>query len=447
MLLSATQALSNSEVEFLKERILGNHIQNIFFVISHKDNIDTESEQKVYNFVAKNLKEILPENISLDNHIFLLSSLQTLAYRMNQQGLELNTKALRNNQVDSLDHTGFPEFEQALAHFLTEEKGRAKLTKYLTHCRIHIDDLNKKLALQTELILHSADDLKAKVAHMEPEFNRAKHAVSRIIQNMRLNLKSNTADIENKSLLIEDNIHQAINTTIDNYDDSLYSTDKIKTLVNKAVSNEQRNFLNELQTFTQKIITEEMSSTSKSLQKIWDDISLEYQKNFNLPAIISPSEELNLTRFVLNMENYEEKKYKYFAYASFVSLGLALTGFGLLPVAIGVASYFGGFFDSESTKQAKKKAKIKNLLNNHYRGIGDEMAKKLKKSYLSQIQDACSSIEQTANARIDDMERQLQTVIKQKEAKEQDIEQERKILNNKRDVLQNISNELNTLKI
>lgn len=181
MLLSATQALSNSEVEFLKERILGNHIQNIFFVVTHKDELDEISEQKVLNFVTKNIRDILPENITMDNRIFLVSSIQTLAYRMVKNGLELPTKTLRNNYVESLEHTGFNEFEDALAYFLIEEKGRAKINKYVSQSESIIADLNKKIYLQKELIMHSADDLKDKVAKMEPEFNGAKYMVRNIM--------------------------------------------------------------------------------------------------------------------------------------------------------------------------------------------------------------------------------------------------------------------------
>ena len=54
LLLSATQPLSKSESQFLRERILGNQINDIFFVVSHKDDLNDESEGgRVLNFVRE----------------------------------------------------------------------------------------------------------------------------------------------------------------------------------------------------------------------------------------------------------------------------------------------------------------------------------------------------------------------------------------------------------
>lgn len=247
MLLCATQALSNSEVEFLKERILGNHIQNIFFVVTHKDELDEKSEQKVLNFVTKNIRNILPENINIDNRIFLVSSIQALAYRMVKNRLELSTKTLRNNYVESLEHTGFNEFEDALAYFLTEEKGRAKINKYVSQSKSIIADLNKKIYLQKELIMHSVDDLKNKVAKMEPEFNSAKYNVKQITQGMRLKLGNDISEIEDRLVDFESNICRAVDEAIDSYTDDLKNLTKLKTSIKKVIEEEQKKFIDEIQ--------------------------------------------------------------------------------------------------------------------------------------------------------------------------------------------------------
>ena len=79
MMLSATQPLSKSESKFLHERIIGNRINDIFFVISQKDELDDESEcQRVIDFVSENLVKILPPSINLKNRIFLVSGFGAL---------------------------------------------------------------------------------------------------------------------------------------------------------------------------------------------------------------------------------------------------------------------------------------------------------------------------------------------------------------------------------
>ena len=58
MLLSANQILSQSEVNFLKERILDNDIKKVFFVINFKDRLTTsEDEEKVKLYAQEHLKE------------------------------------------------------------------------------------------------------------------------------------------------------------------------------------------------------------------------------------------------------------------------------------------------------------------------------------------------------------------------------------------------------
>lgn len=446
MLLSATQALSNSEVEFLKERILGNHIQNIFFVVTHKDELDEISEQKVLNFVTKNIRDILPENITMDNRIFLVSSIQTLAYRMVKNGLELPTKTLRNNYVESLEHTGFNEFEDALAYFLTEEKGRAKINKYVSQSESIIADLNKKIYLQKELIMHSADDLKDKVAKMEPEFNGAKYNVKQIAQDMRIKLSNNISEIEDKLVDFESNICRAVDEAIDDYTGDLKNVSKMKTLIKKVIEEEQKKFIDEMQTIEAKKINEAMQETESKLNKIWQDISVEYQQNFNLPVVATTGEESILYEVVNDFEKEFDTKSNLLLYGIGGGIGLVFSGVALFPVvaALGAAAWFMGFFEDENLKI---KRQIKNKFVNHYRNVSKEIAQNVKKGYLNQIDKVCSSVEKVANARIEDMENQLNTIIKQKENKEHSIEIECQKLNDKQNKLMKINAELNTLKL
>lgn len=446
MLLSATQALSNSEVEFLKERILGNHIQNIFFVVTHKDELDEISEQKVLNFVTKNIRDILPENITMDNRIFLVSSIQTLAYRMVKNGLELPTKTLRNNYVESLEHTGFNEFEDALAYFLAEEKGRAKINKYVSQSESIIADLNKKIYLQKELIMHSVDDLKDKVAKMEPEFNGAKYNVKQITQDMRVKLGNNISEIEDKLAELEKNICQAVDKTIDDYTGDLKDVKNIKAVINSAINVEQKKFIDEIQAIESKKINEVIQEIESKLNKIWQDISVEYQQNFNLPVVATTGEESILYEVVNDFEKEFDTKSNLLLYGIGGGIGLVFSGVALFPVvaALGAAAWFMGFFEDENLKI---KRQIKNKFVNHYRNVSKEIAQNVKKGYLNQIDKVCSSVEKVANARIEDMENQLNTIIKQKENKEHSIEIECQKLNDKQNKLMKINAELNTLKL
>ena len=445
MLLSSTQALSRSEVDFLKERILGNHIQNIFFVISHKDEISSQSEKKVYDFVVKNLKEILPNDIILDNRVFLVSSLQTLAYRMTQNGIELSSKTLKNNMVPSLDNTGFLEFERDLAYFLANDKGDVKLDKYINQGKIAIEDLKKMITLQKGLVLHSVNDLRLKINKMEPEFDRAKYNVTQIIKNMQIKLKNSFNDIESKAILLEEKTCQVANTAVENYEGSFTDTNKLMSVVNKAVTEEQRKFINELQLLEDNYLNKVINETQKKLQKIWDDIDIEYQQNFNLPVVINKNNEVDISNVITNMVAEKDKKEIIMAYGIGGGIGLVLGGAALLPIiaALGVGAWFLGFFED---KDLKMKNVIKNKLTDHYNGLGKKIANDINKQYMNRIEEICQFIEKAANYRIDDMESQLNNMIKEKESKEQDIKIEFQRLESKENILIEINRKLDSLK-
>ena len=360
--------------------------------------------------------------------------------------MELPTKILRNNYVESLEHTGFNEFEDALAYFLTEEKGRAKINKYVSQSESIIADLNKKIYLQKELIMHSADDLKDKVEKMEPEFNGAKYNVKQIAQDMRIKLSNNISEIEDKLVDFESNICRAVDEAIDDYTGDLKNVSKMKTLIKKVIEEEQKKFIGEMQTIEAKKINEVMQETESKLNKIWQDISVEYQQNFNLPVVATTGEESILYEVVNDFEKEFDTKSNLLLYGIGGGIGLVFSGVALFPVvaALGAAAWFMGFFEDENLKI---KRQIKNKFVNHYRNVSKEIAQNVKKGYLNQIDKVCSSVEKVANARIEDMENQLNTIIKQKENKEHSIEIECQKLNDKQNNLMKINAELNTLKL
>ena len=443
LLLSATQALSSSEVLFLKERILGNHIENIFFVISHKDKLSTkEEERQVINFVQKNLKKLLPE-LSLNKRIFLVSGKQALLYRRVENGEKLSAKSMLN-MPDSLKDTGFIELETELAHFLTEEKGRAKLRKYVQHNKSVIKDIMKDIDLRLNLVNHSVDDLKAQVTKLEPEFKKAKYNVKQIIQNMRMNLEKTCIEIENKCVIASDNFCKVARETVDNYNDEI-TEDSIKKSIIKAVTTEQRKFIDELQKVEQNYLTEQHKLAQKKLQKIWDDIDTEYKQIFYPPTVVKESK--NKTDLSLNIEDElnDEEKNTLIKWGIGGGIGVLLAGAPILPVVaiLGIGAWFLGLFN----KDKGIKEQIKNQVVKHYTKTGEKLQKEAVKQYEDQINKVCKFIENMANERIEDMENQLNIVIAKKEAKERDAENERRILTDKQKFVIKINDNLNELVI
>lgn len=446
LLLSATQALSASETEFLKERILGNHIKDIFFVLSRKDSLNDDEVPRVLNFVQKSLVAILPDNVSLNQRIFLVSSLQTLYYRRLQNGDKLSAKAMMK-VPDSLDNTGFIEFEDTLAEFLSEDKGRVKINKYVAQSSDAIRKIAQDLEVRIAATLHSADEIKAKAAKLEPEFQSSKHAVQQITQNMHRNLANSLDDIVNKCVIAGTSIKEAACRAVDEYNESLSDQKKLGSVINKAIEKEQKRIIDELQSISNEIIRSEVRKAQTGLAKIWADIAVEYQQTFNLPAVVKLNEDYGVPATVWDNKQLEESLSSGFADLGFEKGGFISTILtGLSLAAVSVFSSFMSFFSGKS-KEDRIKDKIKDKIIDNYKDVSDNLSKSVKDQYSRQIDIACDSIDSIANARIEDMRQQLQVIIAEKEQKEYDAEQERQNLLAKRAVLYKVSSAINELRV
>ncbi len=442
LLLSATQALTSSEADFLRERIIGNHIQDIFIVIGHKDELPTvEDEQKVLEFVMFNLQKYFPD-ISFNNRIFLVSSLPTLIFRRVENGEELKPNMLRK-KPDSLKDTGFPEFESTLTNFLAQEKGNVKLKKYIYRGVPIIKDLNKDILLRINLLEHSADEIKQKIAALEPDFHRAKRNVEKIVQNMKMCLDGTIKDVENMCEIESENIITAATKAIDDIDGTITNS-KVKETVAKAVSAEQNRFLAEIQTKENQFINDALSTAQKSMQRIWADIDESYQQNFNLPVLANNTNALSIDGLIAEVEKDEDDKASWGALGIGGGIGALFAGISFFPVvaALGVGAWFLGFFDD---KNEKIKNKAKSYITDHYRKTNKDLMKKMRECYTAQIKSVCQSVEETAQMRIADMQQQLQLVIKEKEDVERDAAKERQILEEKQSLLHKISSNLQSL--
>lgn len=122
LLLSANQILSQSEVNFIKERILVNDIKKVFFVVNFKDRLEAKEDQdKVILYAKEHLKEII------DNpRIFMVSARQALNFKRKENGEIFNGIV-----PETLKETGFDEIEKAITNYLINERGPIKLKKYV----------------------------------------------------------------------------------------------------------------------------------------------------------------------------------------------------------------------------------------------------------------------------------------------------------------------------
>ena len=120
-------------------------------------------------------------------------------------------------------------------------------------------------------------------------------------------------------------------------------------------------------------------------------------------------------------------------------------GIGISAVAgaVGaVVDIFNAFFGNN---RETWRDKVRSEVIQAYSGQGDKMAAVIKVFYQTKTDALCQNLQESINARIADMERQLQDILREKETQEQDAAKKKSYLLSKRDELHRISQELNRL--
>lgn len=438
MLLSATQAMSQSESDFLRERILGNQIRDIFFVISYKDQLHgKDEEQRVIKFVRDAIYKIAPE-LEENLHIHLLSSKQALVYRRLENG-EILKPNVAAQKPESLEETGFLEFEDALGTFLSEEKGHIKLAQYINYGVQTAEKIQKDIIVRLEMVRHSVDDIRQQAAKLEPKFLHVKQEVEQAVARMRRNLQQLHSDIESACNESKNDMYNIITRTVGKYDGEINEKELNQTLGREMTQN-QKKLIDRLQSIQTNCFDSEQRKMRDTLAQIWENIDLDYQSSFNLPAKISPE---NISAHV-DIPS-EEKHSDIFGN---ISLGIAALGFivGAAPLGIIFYGVLGLLFKSNifgdhEDPSEKVKRELRKQCDKNY----DTMQRKLVDAYDKQVACFLDSAEGSVNGRVEDMRSQLNAVIAMKQSQEADAKQQIETLRQQQEYVGSVCRHMQTI--
>lgn len=428
IVLAANQPLTNSEMDFLKDRILSNQISDIFFVINFKDEAKTNQEEKaVVDYVKKELEPLMIDNDS-PLRMYLVSSKQALSYRRLENGREkMDSKTLDSVlrwKPESLESTGFPEFEKNLEHFLVEEKGNVKLKKYIKIGLKSAATLEKNLCARIEMASHSADEVREQVNQMKMILGQSKNDVNKVVVDLENNLKLFKNDLYDTCLFGSSDIQSAVSQKIDQYDGE-WTSNAIAQVISKSIAIENRKFVEKIKKTEEKYIQTEGDKAQEKLITIWSNIDSKYQKNFSLPDIVHTKQELSTFLVEMNKESLCDAN----TIGSVV--GGVVNEISFSSVLMKIASFFG-LLDNRlrmGSERSEKKAKIKQNLYIYYEKEYKKIIQKLLKEYDKMIQEYTQDVKNEANRRIEDIQGQLCKIEKMKNMKEEEADVEQRNLN------------------
>lgn len=448
LMLSATQPLTQSEINFLNDKILGNTINDIFFVISHKDDLTDAEGESVKQYIIQNLKKVLPSTVNLQNRVFLVSGLGALLYHLNLRGENLTTKQ-QLILPQTFNETGFPAFESSLGKFLTDDKGAARLQKYGREIVNVIDTMQHDLSIQLGIVKHSADDIREKVDRFDQAFNEAKGRAEIITTNMQSAFDTFIAGIDTRCSNAFNRIIDGAIMALDNADGM--SAGEIKNAIERGVNFEINRFVDRLSNEWRDTLSAENQKAQNALAQIWSDIDVVYKKEFTMNEIVGNT---SLELYVEEEEDWPNK----FATAAGDLLGdVFKSGVSLFErVASGIGAIISGIgyavtsIYNQFTGNSPKKNRLQSIqtqITEYYEQQGRDMARNMKSQFELQTQELCSTVQATINARIDDMGRQLKNILAEKDSQEQDVQKQCDFLNKRQHDLKAIAKEISRLTI
>lgn len=418
LVLNATQPLTQSELDFLKERILGNQIKDIFIVVNFKDELNSVDEVKVKNYVYDRIKELA----SIEPKVFMVSSMAALLYRRNATGEKLTVRELLK-LPDDFENTGFIEFEKALAYYLDVEKGRAKLQKYANRILLYIKtaeiDINKRI----ETLTHSTDDIKAELAVMQPRIIKIKKQTAEVMRSMIQSLRLSEIELKEYCDTSIKKMRLAALNAAECYKEGM-GKDDIEYMLNKAVTPLQKEMFNNVNKMLNEAVEAELYYALKKLKNIWADLSVE-QNNL----LIENFNNMTIEISVFNSAEQKNADNKKLLLATSAFLLGVFTGVDALGVIGGILGWVYASGEVENERREKLKNQVRNQYDTQYKDFSVNICRKYRES----VELVCQNLQREINEHLNDMEDQLKEIIKMKEANETDAEQQRNILNKQLD--------------
>lgn len=431
LLLSANQILSQSEIGFLKDRILDNDIKKVFFVINFKDRLNSdEDKNKVINYAREHLKEVVEEP-----RIFMVSAKEALNYKRKNNG-----EVFKGKVPENFEGTGFLNLEKELMDYLINEKGNVKIKKYIDRAkRINLEIIKKDIDFKLNSVDLPVIELEKKLMIAKPQFERARLASKNVLAELRIKLYSLESDLVNKYKSGLELVAMEANMTINNYQGDV-EADLIGKAIERTVAPIQKKVQQELEEYKQKYVDIEINKTLKKIQNIWIDM------NINLNNLNNSKELVENEEFYLSNVNEETNNDNV---AGLLAGGLVFAAFQfpfiVIPAAIFGGKIIAGFMEERRRQELLTKFKMQ--VDKRYGEIIPMQIGKFRDSYRKQIEGIISPLENQIEEKIKGLETQLNNLISEKKFKAMDVKREKDKLRELRENLMGINRILEGVKL
>ncbi|MGM0843686.1 MAG: dynamin family protein [Bacillota bacterium] len=442
LILSAIKILSESELSFLRDRLLANDIQKIFIVVNFKDQLESEEdERKVLDFAYKHLKDVLHEP-----KIYMVAAKHALNARRKENGEELVTKRGKPIPVWNLQETGFLELEQSLADFLQFERGAVKLQKPIQRTIKNIKDVKKKyVGLEKSALSQRMDGLQEKVEAFRPKLREVQEIGKDALKNIALELRKQEDElvrwyerevqgITAKGLqTFEEYRHLSVNDISRKVENSIAPLERELHLKKKE----------KMTAIAKNCVTKMTQKVNQEWLKLEDELlnlGKAQTEDGLLPAAIEYEEEYEYSLFDEIFEELDDAWSK-----SNSLLGKVAIGAGYVATAVvgGLTALFKAGWSWLTGEN--EKTKFKRNLADQFDSSKKRKVSSFKREWKGLMDGIYKQYKTIVDRNVEQMEEQLNHLIKTTQLEEKEIQRMFEILNRRETKLERLESELKTL--
>lgn len=439
--LNANAICAGDEMKFVKNDLHEKGIDSVFFVVNRFDQIRPREQPQIRQYAEMKLKEIYPQP-----ELFCISAMNALDGRLDKD-------------EELLEKSGIIPLEKRLMEFLTKEKGKAKLASPAKQVRqiLSKEALEVVIPRERNLLNSSLDEVKRKYDEIQPRLAMAEKEKEQKEAVMLNNIERSSRKFERA---IKTNIRELINSIpvwIDEFEPETslgsLNPEKNREQVTEEICDYVKGKIDDAQREWQKgvllpMIEEEsndiFNAAEKDISKIFreiDDINIELaggdDTTIDIPfwkRVAGVAGGIVIGDIGLAVSGGVNGIGKEFVQtlAFEVGAGAVLATIGLLnPLTIGITlvALFGyNMLKGSSNALKKLKEQIKNEVVKNLSDNADEQAADMANGIKAKLEGVAEQIIDSVSKELDDIDKQVQAIIDEKQQGEQRVENRRREL-------------------
>lgn len=313
VVLSATMPLTSDEIDFIKNRILSEHISKVFVILNRIDDIKNSIDRdKIIDYTYLKLNPLMP-NVK----VYPISAKDSLTIKMLEKGQTFKNK---KQKFFTLQETGLEAFETDLSRFLQNEKGHVKLVRHAKKLNKSINELiSNNLIVRVSALNSEIDDINKKINSLRPQIERYHQMTKDIIQDLQTGLKA-----EEEALFFEFEkeikaLFKKVSDSLNLYSGSLNDSNEVQKYLREQIKKEEEPLKKRLGELKKKVLDRHLQEAYKKLETEDRELNNKISSVFNV--------QVNSNNLNLNFEAFEEEM-------MLGGIALGAVGLGLIGVIL-----------------------------------------------------------------------------------------------------------------